>query len=60
MDSFQQLHRLIIANHETIGGVLCGLTVKLNSWEQSFPNRAGSPQKRADFIWRKWRRASTA
>lgn len=50
MDSFQALHRLIIAHHETIGGVLCGLTVKLNSWEQKFPNHAGSPQKRADFI----------
>src|SRR3546814_13813820 len=50
MDSFQQLHRLITAHHETIGGVLCGLTVKLNSWEQNFPNHAGSPQKRADFI----------
>lgn len=50
MDSFQALHRLITAHHETIGGVLCGLTVKLNSWEQKFPNHAGSPQKRADFI----------
>lgn len=50
MDSFQALHRLITAHHETIGGVLCGLTVKLDSWETKFPNHAGSPQKRADFI----------
>ncbi|MEQ8398477.1 hypothetical protein [Thalassobaculum sp.] len=50
MDSFQALHRLITAHHETIGGVLCGLSVKLDSWEQKFPNHAGSPQKRADFI----------
>ena len=50
MDSFQRLHSLITSHHETIGGVRCGLTVKLDSWEEKFPNRAGNPDKRAEFI----------
>ncbi|NQW08328.1 MAG: hypothetical protein HQ481_00405 [Alphaproteobacteria bacterium] len=50
MDSFQRLHSLITSHHETIGGVLCGLTVKLDSWEEKFPTRSGNPYKRAEFI----------
>lgn len=50
MESFQKLHALIISHHETIGGVLCGLTVKLDAWETKFPNRTGSPHKRAEFV----------
>ena len=50
MDSFQRLHALITNHHETIGGVLCGLTVKLNAWETRFPSQGGSPYKRAEFV----------
>ncbi|MEQ8587514.1 MAG: hypothetical protein RLO01_19170 [Thalassobaculaceae bacterium] len=50
MENFQKLHALIISHHETIGGVLCGLTVKLDAWETRFPHRTGSPHKRAEFV----------
>ncbi len=50
MDSFQRLHALITNHHETIGGVLCGLTVKLNTWETRFPTQGGNPYKRAEFV----------
>lgn len=50
MESFQRLHALITSHHRTIGGVLCGLSVKLKAWEKQFPSRSGSPHKRADFI----------
>lgn len=50
MDSFQRMHRLIIGHHETIGGVLCGLTVKMKRWEQLFPAKGGSPHSRIDFV----------
>ncbi|MDF1791276.1 MAG: hypothetical protein P1U88_05155 [Thalassobaculaceae bacterium] len=50
MESFQKLHALITSHHETIGGVLCGLTVKLDAWEAKFPSHTGSPHKRAEFV----------
>ncbi|WPZ34263.1 hypothetical protein T8K17_23905 [Thalassobaculum sp. OXR-137] len=50
MESFQKLHALITSHHETIGGVLCGLTVKLDAWESKFPHHTGSPHKRAEFV----------
>lgn len=50
MESFQKLHTLITSHHETIGGVLCGLTVKLSAWETKFPSHTGSPHKRAEFV----------
>ena len=50
MESFQRLHALITSHHETIGGVLCGLTVKLDAWETKFPHHTGSPHKRAEFV----------
>ncbi|MBT5810541.1 MAG: hypothetical protein HOI19_09210, partial [Rhodospirillaceae bacterium] len=35
-DSFAKVKRLIEAHHTTVGGVLCGLTVKMDSWMERF------------------------
>lgn len=37
-NSFQEIKRLITSNHRSLGGVLCGLAVKINLWEERFPN----------------------
>jgi hypothetical protein len=34
----------------TIDGVLCGLMVKMDSWDEKFPNGPGGPASKADFI----------
>jgi len=48
---FQRVKELIEAYHVTIGGVLCGLTVKMNAWARLFPRpTAGGPVKRSEFI----------
>ncbi len=35
-DSFRKVRNLITGHHTTVGGVLCGLSVKIRSWEQRF------------------------
>jgi len=50
-ERFQRVKELIQAYHVTIGGVLCGLTVKMNAWARLFPRAtAGGPVKRSEFI----------
>lgn len=51
-DSFEQIRSLVTANHETMGGVLCGLGVKMDHWHKHFHsgNDNSLPHKRADFI----------
>ncbi|GEO82583.1 hypothetical protein [Pararhodospirillum oryzae] len=50
-DRFHKVKALIEAYHTTIGGVLCGLTVKMNAWIRLFPKEnSGGPIKRAEFI----------
>ncbi|MQX36126.1 hypothetical protein GHC57_06300 [Roseospira navarrensis] len=50
-DRFQKVKDLIQAYHITIGGVLCGLTVKMNAWVRLFPKpTTGGPVKRSEFI----------
>ncbi|KAA5605070.1 hypothetical protein F1188_12340 [Roseospira marina] len=50
-DRFQKVKELIQAYHVTIGGVLCGLTVKMNAWIRLFPKpTTGGPVKRSEFI----------
>ena len=48
--SFRHLKQLISSHHLTIGGVLCGLAVKMSMWNELFAARRGSPQARADFV----------
>lgn len=49
--SFQKLQNEISDNHQSLGAVLCGLIVKMRTWEKEFPTaNSGGPQQRAKFI----------
>ena len=48
--SFRQIRELISAHHVTIGGVLCGLEVKMNLWKTRFNRGGGGPNRRMEFI----------
>ena len=48
---FRQVEEVIRSYHTAIGGVLCALTVKIETWARMFPHKtSGGPQKRAEFI----------
>ena len=50
-DEFRSVKTMVERYHVSIGAVLCGLTVKMNSFARTFPNaKAGGPVKRADFM----------
>lgn len=49
-DSFVTLKDVIAQNHADIGGVLCGLLLKINLWQEAFPTDTASPSRRAEFI----------
>lgn len=48
--SFRQIRELISAHHVTIGGVLCGLEVKMALWKSRFQRGGGGPNRRMEFI----------
>ena len=48
---FRELQKVITSYHRSLGGILCVLSVKMDSWHSLFPKREiGSPQKRGEFI----------
>jgi len=50
-DRFRKVESLIQSYHTTIGGTLCALTVKMESWTKTFAHKkAGGPAKRAEFV----------
>jgi hypothetical protein len=50
-DRFRKVETLIQSYHTTIGGILCALTVKMETWAKTFGHKkAGGPAKRAEFI----------
>ncbi len=50
-ERFRKIETVIRTFHTMMGGILCALTVKMDSWVELFPNRgAGAPGRRADFI----------
>ncbi len=50
-DRFRELETTIRSYHTTIGGVLCALSVKINTWSRVFPERhVGGLMKRAEFV----------
>jgi hypothetical protein len=50
-ERFRKIERIIKTYHITMGGILCALAVKMQSWAEMFPRRAvGGPVRRADFI----------
>ncbi|MEI6985956.1 MAG: hypothetical protein WCK65_07500 [Rhodospirillaceae bacterium] len=49
-ESFRTIRKLITSHHVTIGGVLCGLTVKMALWKQRFVHGGGGPVRRLEFV----------
>lgn len=50
-EKFRNTETLIKSYHTTIGGVLCGLGIKMNAWKKRFPTRkSGSPQARVETL----------
>jgi hypothetical protein len=50
-DQFRKVQELISSYHLSIGGVLCGLSVKMGAWSQEFPHKnSGGPARRSAFI----------
>jgi hypothetical protein len=50
-EKFRHVKDVIENAHGTVGGVLCGLTVKMNAWTNKFPHpKAGGPNARESFL----------
>ena len=49
-ESFRQVKELVAGHHMTLGGVLCGLAVKMSLWDERFADGKGSLMQRAEFI----------
>jgi hypothetical protein len=49
-ESFRKMKSLIRGHYATIGGILCGLQVKMDAWDKKFAGGRGGPLARADFI----------
>jgi hypothetical protein len=50
-EKFKHVKDVIENAHGTVGGVLCGLTVKMTAWEKKFPtHKSGSPGSKEDFL----------
>jgi hypothetical protein len=49
-DSFREITRAVAAHHTTLGGVMCGLTVKMDLWKERFPTAGGGPLRRIEFV----------
>ena len=48
---FAEVRKLITDHHVTVGGVLCGLTMKMTHWRGRFTKEnPGGPQARLEFI----------
>jgi hypothetical protein len=50
MESFRKVKVIIESNHSTIGGMLCGLNIKMNGYEEKFREQSPSNQAVADYI----------
>ncbi|WP_448202794.1 hypothetical protein [Azospirillum sp. sgz302134] len=49
-DTFRSIRELIASHHVTIGGVLCGLAVKMDLWKARFARGGGGPNRRMEFV----------
>ncbi|GAB6052720.1 hypothetical protein JCM17960_15400 [Magnetospira thiophila] len=50
-ERFEEVKQLVETYHTTIGGILCGLSVKMSIWKFLFPNPdVGGPIRRSEFI----------
>ena len=57
-ESFQRVRRLVKEHHSTIGGVLCGLSVKMDAWDEKFGHieKGSNVMRRAEFVMGEMRR----
>ncbi len=50
-EKFRETETLIKSYHTTIGGVLCGLGIKMSAWKKRFPSpQSGGPYARAEYL----------
>lgn len=50
-DRFHDVRRLILSNHRTVGGSLCGLSLKMGAWARRFQGKKSvGPQSRIEFV----------
>ena len=49
-ESFHKLKSMIESSHTTVGGILCGLSVKLNAWYDRFGGRDAGLVSQSEFI----------
>ncbi len=49
-ESFHTLKSMIENSHTTVGGILCGLSVKLNAWHERFGDRDAGVISQSEFI----------
>ena len=50
-EKFRDTETLIKSYHTAIGGVLCGLGIKMNAWKKRFPSpQSGGPYARAEYL----------
>lgn len=49
-ESFHRLKQMIENSHTTVGGILCGLSVKLGAWDDRFGGREAGLISQAEFI----------
>ena len=49
-ESFRRVRKMIESHHTTVGGVLCGLSLKMDAWEREVGWKNDSPIKRSEFI----------
>ncbi len=49
-ESFRAVKDMVASHHMTLGGVLCGLSVKMSMWEEKFGGGRGGLVQRSEFI----------
>lgn len=51
-EKFRMVKDHVISAQKTVGGVLCGLGIKLNAWQERFPkNDVGGPIARSEMLF---------
>ena len=56
-DRFNEVRDFILSNHALLGGILCGLTLCMDSWAEKFPDEDSvGPFRRAEYVRNELRR----
>lgn len=51
-EKFRQIGNHVVSSQKTVGGVLCGLGIKLNAWNERFPRSGiGGPIARSEMLF---------